>query len=54
MSILERTKIVIAVIALCLLGTVLRGEPPKYEKGTMIESAAHKAWVKKQKRESFL
>lgn len=54
MSILDRVKLVAAVVALCLLSVVLKDEPPKYEKGTLTESAAHKEWVKKQKKESFL
>ena len=53
MNIIDRVKIVAAIAALCVLSVVLVGEPPKYEKGTMIESAEHKAWVKKQKRDEL-
>ena len=52
MNIIDRTKLVLALMALCVLSTIMIGpEPVKYEKGTMLESAAHKAWVKRQNRD---
>jgi len=52
MTYLDKAKIFAGLFALCLLSSLMTPpEPVKYEKGTVTESAAHKAWVKRQNRD---
>jgi hypothetical protein len=54
MSMIDKAKLLLAIFALCLLSSLMtEKEPIKYEKGSMVKSAQHAAWVKRQHRDNL-
>jgi hypothetical protein len=49
MSMIDKAKLLLAIFALCLLSSLMtEKEPVKYERGLLVETAQHAAWVKRQ------